>query len=1242
MTTCYYVITNLKGGEDISIPAFDILTTEDLKNELVKLREGDQSDSDVLIEFLKEHVHHNTAQRIIENLHDPVAELDTIVDEANKAIINNFNEHNLWNAIKLFINNSKKNKGAYKTPDRTKVPKNVKELLNALTITSDKIEARLFTGMSSDIMTLADTSLFEQSKNLKNIADQLEDEGLPSLYFNQLRYFLTLAESKLQWKNSNTLTQISNDRLKEGSWVWGNKIVYSDTSDKRHLFMGVFKKLASELTVDQFHEIFKDWDNILDNKTWESYKINSESVKKPEDVQEFFLGSFGENATKNVNISKFDLVFKLFNSRVQKHTKLLNETFSKLALEVSNIIAKDSGVTQNTKDKYASTIIELFGRLYPKLIESSNKADILKDELKLATLSTEFGEKLLTDYVTEIRALYDEKISGGKYDINGLGKKFTPAVVLNPNKEVTSGMSTRTTDNVYKYLMTNLSINKDLIQLPSYNQTNNKWPYWVLTSVYGNKKNSDIKVSGMRINKDGRIEKAYHVFKEGDPITYRKFDSFVNEETRETKIAEKGKNARSLVLYGGITYDLAKTLLSPGDISGNLIIKSIYPGYMIMYDPTNKIERVVHYKATKYDTTEDREKEKRYIVISKKLYDLTSEPTKENAKYLDFLSRESVRSRIISDPNSLNNLSIGDYISKEGWNGFKKIYYSDDTHVWISTQSKTDKNTITLLPINRNEVNEGIVSSFSYTEALEILDLIDIHNKKINRSSTLSSFQNESIAKDGDFIVYTNSDGDIFYGKVIDVANSIALFWNKNNEVWEKFSYSGKENIVFYSDNNRLDASSRYSILANNYNVQMLPTKNHEHMVEMRYVVPKSTDKNISDHHMKTLLPGSAYTQIGRHVESNWVKETDVDRTDDIIKLLGGTPGKHSLYTSNKGAEYERNHKNAGIYRINFAEQLSPEFIKENMLIKGAYVSLYRGESIDYDVYSISNVDDDYVYLRKYFTNNLGEVIFNEIKISKDVISDTSVDSKKRHKINSIARYFLQGGNSNFGLITSEVKKVYNKNKSEVKDSTQNLKSFQKHITKVMKDLGIEVETSKEGFKNGQKAKLVTDITKPQNRINISAKLVINEDLGKREDLVHETMHLLLAAIRFKSPEMYTSMLNSIQEVADMPNTSLLAKEEAFITNIQSQMNSLENGFYDESLDINTLLEGMKEAGIILNPIVVDTNINNLLEILKMPIADFLSLTGKTTTHPMARATLAQITPDFLVWLDKNNFKLEC
>lgn len=364
--------------------------------------------------------------------------------------------------------------------------------------------------------------------------------------------------------------------------------------------MGLFKRLASELSPDQFKEVFKDWNTLLNDKKYEKYYLNLDNL----DVHKFFTGNLNKESTES---PEFDKILDLSKLPLTKIKTITNLVYNKLFTEIANNVSSRLNLSQEESNELKNIIGELFARINPNTISSNQINKLLEDEKEITSTSSKINKQLLHTSLLDLKRMTDT-FSGTK--LNSLGEKYQQSILINPKstkstyidrfgKEKTKEFKNIVnTESVYNYLMNTLLIGKDIIKMPNptfksdklgiKEKDNGKWSYYIVNAIYPSE--NGVKVYGQRLSLDGNLVNQNHTFSNTDEINLRKYDDFSETEEsliKENKpiiLAEANKNAVSMLMPRGMTFNLAKNILSVGDLVGNRRVLGIYPGYIHYFD----------------------------------------------------------------------------------------------------------------------------------------------------------------------------------------------------------------------------------------------------------------------------------------------------------------------------------------------------------------------------------------------------------------------------------------------------------------------------------------------------------------------------------------------------------------------------------------------------------------------------------------------------------------------------------
>ena len=207
----------------------------------------------------------------------------------------------------------------------------------------------------------------------------------------------------------------------------------------------------------------------------------------------------------------------------------------------------------------------------------------------------------------------------------------------------------------------------------------------------------------------------------------------------------------------------------------------------------------------------------------------------------------------------------------------------------------------------------------------------------------------------------------------------------------------------------------------------------------------------------------------------------------------------------------------------------------------------------------------------------------------------------------------MQNGNKKMGAVIREANKL----SQDRVVTNQAINDLIDKMTKYVGGLNIQVRlvSPEEGnFTKSQKAKLTTD-----SEGNTS--ILINNQIGKEEDLIHEFLHLFLTPLRYQNPSVYKSLINSI--VKDS-NLNVTDAEEEFVKIASEAMVNKED-FIDDFEDLEKLITGLHQALNLANPEFVVSM--NPIEILNTSLLDLFEVNTVQNTHQMFSESMITVEP---------------
>jgi len=307
--------------------------------------------------------------------------------------------------------------------------------------------------------------------------------------------------------------------------------------------------------------------------------------------------------------------------------------------------------------------------------------------------------------------------------------------------------------------------------------------------------------------------------------------------------------------------------------------------------------------------------------------------------------------------------------------------------------------------------------------------------------------------------------------------------------------------------------------------------------------------------------------------------------------------------------------------RISEAFKDLPTEKKEELGVvsSGTYVKLWLDGKSTSDIYRISEVNKDSVKLQLNKLSYSGKLITKELTLTKAQLLASKVGSL--YPEYSISEVFLIKGNNKLQGILEDpdmIKKKTEKKADVVRTDllSETIDKFKGFLGKELGDQ-IDVEVvSKTNFKNGQKAKIETEVIKSnidgvvKNQIKTSIK--INKETGTTDDVVHEFLHLFLTPLRYKYPELYFKLISSVPETKGLNVTDA---EEKFVEEIVRNLANSSDPI--DFSNVSSFVEGLAKA---LNIITPDERFEeyNPVELLQTPLAKLFGLnTKKIKTHEM-------------------------
>lgn len=250
-----------------------------------------------------------------------------------------------------------------------------------------------------------------------------------------------------------------------------------------------------------------------------------------------------------------------------------------------------------------------------------------------------------------------------------------------------------------------------------------------------------------------------------------------------------------------------------------------------------------------------------------------------------------------------------------------------------------------------------------------------------------------------------------------------------------------------------------------------------------------------------------------------------------------------------------------------------------------------------------------------------GKIITTEVELKEEDLLASKEGDKS--PIGSIGRLYIQNGNTKMGAVFKEVNKL-----AEQKDPTGTRKATNKSINTLINklknrvkglDIKVELVPATENFKNGQKAKIITTE-------DGKTAILINNEIGQTEDVLHEFLHLFLTPLRYKYPEIYNSLVSSVVKDETLNVTDA---EEEFVKFVAGKM-ELQVDFLNNFNDLEAFVKGIQTVLLDTNNEFIISKEDNPITLLTTPLMDLFEIDktdkgnpmynlGMITTEPMMR-----------------------
>ncbi len=751
--------------------------------------------------------------------------------------------------------------------------------------------------------------------------------------------------------------------------------------------------------------------------------------------------------------------------------------------------------------------------------------------------------------------------------------------------------------NLFLKAKQNLTPYQDMVKFNSYGDSG---MYGIVRGIYQRSDNSVI-VYGVRKLPNGELMYMDEVF--DDKITYRKKSTSDPYDPMETILPNEG-----VPIYAPenefLNYNVIRSLLSKGDEIDGRIVVGIYPEFLRLQNKKSGEIKELYYGKIR-------------SIYSKKVLEEIKKEVELDVKGL------------VKIENS-NDLVAGDYYIYSSAKGdfYKRILYTDDNYVysWVPNKNKDGY-------IVKGEPREGLQGYKNSLAGVRTEDIKEIVSELelIGKSkATMSSFVNVVDAQPGDY-VYEEFNDIKYYGLVVENSR-VYLRSSTNNERLVIKSLSDLQNPIFFTTRDIANSYGAYVSNVNDLEIKFKKESNSGLDEEAIFVVPIDFDtKNLK------LIAGNQFNVGKFQAKSANITADLKEATEEAKMLLNKVTTPYIQLISKKSSGYRRNLDS--LYSLENFRKLTKEQKEElAILSRGTYVRLWKESILDSNIYRISEINQDKVTLQLNKMSYDGKLITNEIVLTKDELLAEKIGEK--HPINSIGEVYLIRGSNKLQSILED--------SSIAETIAPQINLLQETIDKFKVFLGgelgdkISVEiVSKDEFESGQKAKIESIVTeetskgKVKQSLNVSIK--INEETGSPEDVVHEFLHLFLTPLRYKLPEVYFRL---IQSVVKDENLNVTEAEEKFVEVVAAKLASQSDVV--DFTEVEVFVEGLSRALEIAVPGDFYGDYN-AIELLKTPISKVFGLNTKNTkSHPMYNLGMVATEPMMREWLSNNNIIFKC
>jgi len=155
---------------------------------------------------------------------------------------------------------------------------------------------------------------------------------------------------------------------------------------------------------------------------------------------------------------------------------------------------------------------------------------------------------------------------------------------------------------------------------------------------------------------------------------------------------------------------------------------------------------------------------------------------------------------------------------------------------------------------------------------------------------------------------------------------------------------------------------------------------------------------------------------------------------------------------------------------------------------------------------------------------------------------------------------------------------------------------------------------------------------------NGKISILISNAIGTTEDVLHEFFHVFLTPLRYKYPDIYSALIESVVKDGDLNVTDA---EEIFVKFVTSKIASAED-FIENFEDLQSFVEGIKQIITDIDQTFDISKEDNPITLLKTPLMDLFEIDKQAITNPMYNLGMITTEPMMRKWMKDNDITLNC